>query len=563
MIFEGCSAWPSRQRSDPDTSGGIVESLPVALVFNDISGTRSAAAYYPIMPASLDATEQAVSITTPPPSELPFRPLTVREMLAWGAGAIAAFHLAYEFCPPLILVFLLCLFRLAHVATRPRAMYAGWILGLAIYAPQLTFFWNIFGFGAVALWLVLATWLSLYLVLQRFALVKLGPHFGAVVAPFLWTGLEYFRSELYYLRFSWLNVGYAFSSFPREALLPWLGMYGTGCLLMAFAAQFSLLRKSTPGRRCILFATLAGLLLAGNLLSLPRSGPSPTQLAIAGVQLEFPDDTRAVSELDRLLAKYPATQLFVLSEYSFPGPIPPAVRNWCAQNRKYLVAGGKDYLDDSETKFRNTAFVIGPEGKEVFKQTKSVPIQFFQDGEPALGQNLWHSPWGKIGLCVCYDLSYTRVTDALIRQGAQAIIVPTMDVEEWGRRQHLLHARVAPTRAAEYRVPIFRLCSSGISQAVTRHGTVLATAPFPGQGEPLHATLELPPSGGSLPFDRFLAWPCVAVCAFFLAWHIISSVPPALNLNLNLAPAPAPRLRTALGGTSRVAPTSSVSILMG
>ena len=62
-----------------------------------------------------------------------------------------------------------------------------------------------------------------------------------------------------------------------------------------------------------------------------------------------------------------------------------------------------------------------------------------------------------IGICICYDLSYRRVTDPLIRMGAQALIVPTMDVADWGRRQHELHARVAPVRAAEYGVPIFRL----------------------------------------------------------------------------------------------------------
>jgi apolipoprotein N-acyltransferase len=473
------------------------------------------------MPTLVEATEPAAPVATPASAELPFRPLRLGETLAWGAGAVAAFHLGYEFCPPLILLFLFCIYRLAHAATRPRAMYSGWILGLAIYGPQLAFFWNIFGFGAVALWLVLATWLSIYLVFQRFVLLKLGPHFAALLAPFLWTGLEYFRSELYYLRFSWLNIGYTFSSFPQQALLPWLGMYGTGFLLMAFAAQFSSLRQTGKPRRFLLIAMLLAIPLAAHSISTRRAGAS-TRLAIAGVQLEFPDDTSVVAELDRLLAKYSATDLFVLSEYSFSGPVPAAVRSWCSQNRKYLIAGGKDYLDASEAKFRNTAFVIGPNGAVVFKQTKAVPIQFFQDGEPALEQKVWHSPWGKIGICVCYDLSYTRVTDELIRQGAQAIIVPTMDVEDWGQRQHRLHARVAPARGAEHGVPIFRLCSSGISQAVTRHGTVLATGPFPGQGETLHATLELPPRG-SLPFDRLVVWPCLAVCAFFLGWHVTSA----------------------------------------
>ena len=123
---------------------------------------------------------------------------------------------------------------------------------------------------------------------------------------------------------------------------------------------------------------------------------------------------------------------------------------------------------------------------------------------PARQQALWNSPWGKIGICVCYDLSYSRVTDHLIAMGAQLLVVPTMDVGDWGKRQHELHALVAPVRAAEYRIPIFRLTSSGISQAVNANGNVIATAPFPGDEEMLSAVLDLP-AKGSLPLDRWFA----------------------------------------------------------
>ncbi|HTD86778.1 MAG TPA: carbon-nitrogen hydrolase family protein, partial [Candidatus Binatia bacterium] len=215
--------------------------------------------------------------------------------------------------------------------------------------------------------------------------------------------------------------------------------------------------------------------------------------------------------------------LLVLSEYTFDGKVPPAIRNWCDKHDKYLAAGGKEYLDALETRFRNTAFVIGPDGQEVFAQAKKVPIQFFKDGLPAAQQNVWHSPWGKIGFCVCYDLSYTRVTDELIQQGAQAIIAPTMDVQEWGERQHRLHARVAPVRAAEYGLPIFRVCSSGISQAVSRYGRVFASAAFPGQGEVITATLELEGGERRLPFDRLLVSPCVWLAVLLLAWHVVDS----------------------------------------
>jgi pimeloyl-ACP methyl ester carboxylesterase len=92
----------------------------------------------------------------------------------------------------------------------------------------------------------------------------------------------------------------------------------------------------------------------------------------------------------------------------------------------------------------------------------------------------------------------------LIRKGAQLLIVPTMDVADWGLHQHELHALVAPVRAAEYGIPIFRLASSGISQAVTVDGHTLATAPFMGEGKSLFATIALS-AHASLPLDRYLA----------------------------------------------------------
>src|SRR5262245_28235345 len=122
------------------------------------------------MAAEMQTGELTIPIGTtnrPAGDSLPFRPLTMRGLLVWGFAAIATFHVAYELFPPLIFVFLLCMYRLGHTASRPPAMYSGWLLGLAIYGPQLAFFWNIFGVGALGLWLVLATWLSVYLVLQR------------------------------------------------------------------------------------------------------------------------------------------------------------------------------------------------------------------------------------------------------------------------------------------------------------------------------------------------------------------------------------------------------------
>ena len=233
--------------------------------------------------------------------------------------------------------------------------------------------------------------------------------------------------------------------------------------------------------------------------------------------MEFPSDAEVVSSLNHLLRVEPQADLLVLSEYTFDGPVPDKIAGGCRDHERYLVVGGKDPAPKSN--FYDTAFVIGPTGEIIFRQVKSVPIQFFKDGLPAREQRLWDSPWGKIGLCICYDLSYARVTDRLVRLGAQAMIVPTMDVVDWGRREHELHARVAPIRSAEYGIPIFRVASSGISQWTDRSGRVMAAAPFPGQQKIIGGRLALA-SAGSLPWDRWLAPFATGVTGSVILWSL-------------------------------------------
>jgi len=327
-------------------------------------------------------------------------------------------------------------------------------------------------------------------------------------------GLEYSRSELYYLKFSWMNVGYAFSDWQ---LFPFhiFGIYGFGFLAAVCGAFFLIFRQLQAT-----FATIA-LIAAIAFLKPGLSRPDHLQqIHIAGVQMEFPVEADIPHALDALLAEHPNADVLVLSEYTLlsteytqGGPIPMALKNWCRKNHHYLVVGGKDPAPKNN--FYNTAFVVGTNGEIVFRQVKSVPIQFFKDGLPAPKQEVWDSPWGKIGFCVCYDLSYTRVIDRLVKMGAQLIIVPTMDVIDWGERQHQLHALIAPVRAAEYHVPIFRLASSGISQAVSADGSVQATAPLGGEGKSLFATLHFS-QRTSVPWDRYFAPLAVAITGIVL-----------------------------------------------
>lgn len=448
-----------------------------------------------------------------------------------GLAGAACLHLAYAF--PQLSFLLLGTFAsfaaLSLARSRRKAFYPVLLIGLAVYAPQLGFFWTIFGAPAILLWLVLAFWLALFSVIAWRIRTRWGVIAWLLALPFLLTGLEYFRSELYYLRFSWINAAFALAPLPSLSWLVSGGMYAVSFVLMSLVSLCLFLKwkgdirvaQSGAGatgtspfrwRLAQFFMPLACVLALAIIANAPEGMLAPNRadvrpLNVAGIQSEFPQPAHVPRLLDKVLAAHPEVDLIVLSEYTFDGPVTTNVLNWCRDNRKHLVVGGKDPVGDN---FYNTAFVISPDGEIIFRQVKAVPIQFFSDGLPAPELKVWDSPWGRLGVLTCYDLSYTRVVDELVRQGAQALINPTMDMMEWGEYQHALHSRVPPVRAAEYSVPLFRVASSGISQLVDQHGRIAASAPFARDEAVIGGTLSLGPAG-RLPLDRWLAPFCVFI----------------------------------------------------
>lgn len=469
-------------------------------------------------PTSAAATEPAadVGIRAPTATSLGWR-----GVIACAAVAVACFQLAYysSALAPLMLGYAWALVEMTRATTPRQAFLGGMLVGLGVFVPQMGFLWTIFGIPAVPLWCVLAFWIGAFVWVGRLARQQFGG-WALLLLPLLWIGLEYFRSELYFLRFTWLNMGYAFAEWPL-LVSTCGGVYGIGAVFVSLGCFHSLCWRARKWSywRWFFFWPLFFLVAVQEVIPFPVSRRAPQlPLRTAGIQLEFPAMLDVPPALDRVLLAHPQTDLLVLSEYTFDGAVPKRVRDWCRKNGKHLLVGGKEELGDG--RYYNTAFVIGPDGEVVFQQAKAVPIQFFKDGLPAPEQKVWNSPWGKLGICICYDSSFTRVTDELVRQGAQALIVPVMDMEDWGAHQHSLHSRIAPVRAAEYRVPVFRVCSSGISQLVARGGSVRASAPFPGHGEIIGGTIALSAPGGGwtrLPFDRSLAWLGLASVALTLS----------------------------------------------
>jgi apolipoprotein N-acyltransferase len=435
----------------------------------------------------------------------------------YGALAVAGFHGAFEFSPWLILVFLFATIRLASAPSARIAFWVAFLTGYACYAVHLSFFWNIFKQAAVALWCIPALWTAIFVILLRAALKRFGPVAGLLAAPVLWTGIEYFRSELYYLRFTWATPGLAFSN-DTGVVQALGGVYGAGFWLMAVAVVFHCFVRLGWKRQIFYFcaAVLAGTFLSLLIPAKSKSRGGSPQLNYVGLSIFQEGDLEVIRQLDLALAAHPYTDVFILGEYAFDEAVPRRVREWCARHQRHLIAGGKDEQPDGA--YYNTAFVISTNGEVVFKQAKCVPIQFFNDGLPAPSQQVWESPWGRIGFGICYDLSFTRVMDRVIAQKPQALIIPTMDLNDWGAQQQRLHTRIAPVRAVEYGVPVLRVCTEGISQHTQPTHQIVN---IPGVPHPaIQGTLALLDARQAdrlrPPVDRFLAPLCTGLTALFM-----------------------------------------------
>ena len=99
--------------------------------------------------------------------------------------AVASFHLAFLFAPLcwLVLAYLGCLFALRRVVTARQAFYVGLAVGLGVFVPQMGFLWGIFGPAAVPLWLILAFFHGLFLLLLHRVEVRLGTKWSCLTAP--------------------------------------------------------------------------------------------------------------------------------------------------------------------------------------------------------------------------------------------------------------------------------------------------------------------------------------------------------------------------------------------
>ncbi len=107
-----------------------------------------------------------------------------------------------------------------------------------------------------------------------------------------------------------------------------------------------------------------------------------------------------------------------------PGPATERVAEVCRAEGRHAVFGLIERVGD---RYYNSAVLVGPEGVVGTYRKMHLPFmgvdRFAWPGD--LGFPVFDTPLGKIGILICFDLSFPEAARALKLAGAQIICVPT------------------------------------------------------------------------------------------------------------------------------------------
>jgi N-carbamoylputrescine amidase len=136
---------------------------------------------------------------------------------------------------------------------------------------------------------------------------------------------------------------------------------------------------------------------------------------------------------------------FKLAE-SIPGPGTEALGKLARRHRAVIIASL--FEKRAAGVYHNTAAILGPDGRLLGRYRKMhVPDDplfhekfYFTPGD--LGFRAWPTPYGKIGVCICWDQWYPEAARLTALQGAEILFYPTAigwhpsEKAEHGAEQH-------------------------------------------------------------------------------------------------------------------------------
>jgi apolipoprotein N-acyltransferase len=379
---------------------------------------------------------------------------------------------------------------------------------------------------------------------------------ACLLAPFLWTTLEYFRTNIPIIGSSWDLSGYpAARSMALLQITSVTGIYGLCFLIAAYGSlvAYAILANT---RRVWSVAGICTLVLLAVSIGCAYLIPQATPHYVAHlVQTNFPQSESYPSdwlqvhagELDQL------EHISVDAAHSIPGiviwPEVPAPFSFteaafaeraeriAREAQNYFLIGVVDWKKDPSGKWlaSNSAVLLNPQGQRVYSYDKIhllpfgeyVPLRGWltfakrltadiSDFTPGSQYTVAQVPDGKFGTFICYEAIFPSEVRRFTATGAQLLI--TISNDGWFGRssaaeQHMAMARV---RAVENRRWLLRDTNNGYTESIDPYGRTAAQFPLDIRGQ-LDAPYDF--RSDMTPYARFgdwFSWLCVIVAIAIL-----------------------------------------------
>lgn len=395
------------------------------------------------------------------------------------------------------------------------------------------FFFNLFSLYWVALvtppgMITAVAIVAFYYAIILFLFVKLyrwRTWVGFLGLPFLWVGMEYFRT-LSEFAFPWSDLGYTQSYFLWVLQsVSVIGVHGLSLLIVAVNVLIVLvLRQSLSYERRITSGlaavTVIGLLVAYGWIVLPpypKEGTFGVGLLQGSVPLDVKWTRDSVEENFRIYEELTESvpdslvQLYVWPETAAPCYM---TRDYVCRRRvggivaesqtPHLVGALGARMVRGKSRHFNSAFQFSAQGSqgEQYDKVKLVPfsehvpyqdylhflekdflqqyltflgeggVQWWSDFYPGDSMKLFAVDGVQYGALICFEVAFPEYVRGMVERGANFLVEITNDT--WFERSvgvHM-HSRVFVTRAVENRSWGARAANSGLTYIVDDFGRI-------------------------------------------------------------------------------------------
>ena len=452
-------------------------------------------------------------------------------------------------------------------------------LGLVYWILLLYPFANIFltTFACLLLVSYLALYFGIFSVLLYGFPWKSGLPFIFIV-PAIWTGLEWARSW-FLSGFPWGSMGYTqWNNLSAIQIASITGVHGVSFIVVLLNATIAdiirvyFAREDQPKdhntsditnrKWSVLRSTFSHLipiaivivcLVSGTyIMSKPVDNTSDMKIAIV------PGNVPQIEKWDRaywpqIFKRYmnlvkaadaEEPDFIVLPETALRGEIfvlkgnayLPKLEQILADQQIYLLTGLADYTDSP--KIYNSVFLLSPTGKKLGSYSKIHLVPFgeyvpitrhlpnfiqlprgFESGESIDLIPIPHTENSQMGVVICFESVFPDLFRKFVKEGASVMGILTNDAWFDGTAAPEQHLAMAPFRAVENRVAIFRCANGGISCIIDALGRTVPTPIPAGDTERfLIERIPLQNHGGTV-YTRYGDW--FPILCFFVSLLLI------------------------------------------